>query len=191
MSMKVIGTDGSLGHPNRGMTLLSSVSIAAGATDVSFTSIPQIYTDLMVVIKNIQQSASTSGSAAIIRFNSDATAGNYRFKASGLITSTATELSAATATAYGTQSNRDIAIFVGDAPAGSNAGGTSTIIIRGYAGSGYKPVVAWAYAGQALTFSSFTNGSYISSSPITSISFTRNGTGFTYSSGIVELWGVI
>ena len=40
MSMKVIGTDGSLGQPNRGMTLLSSVSIVAGATDVSFTSIP-------------------------------------------------------------------------------------------------------------------------------------------------------
>lgn len=190
MSMKVIGTDGSLGHPNRGMTLLSSVSIAAGATDVSFTSIPQIYTDLMVVIKNIQQNVSTSGSAAIIRFNSDATAGNYRFKSSGLIASVTSENSSSS-TAYGTQSVRDIAIFVGDAPAGSNAGGTSTMIIRGYNGSGYKPVVAWAYAGQALSFSSFTNGSYISSSPITSISFTRNGTGFTYSSGIVELWGIV
>ena len=190
MSIRDIGTQSSFGQAQKGMTLLSSTSIVAGATEVTLSSIPQIYTDLIVLITNIQQSASTTGSAAIIRFNSDSTAGNYRWKASGLITSTATELSGATSTAFGTQSNRDLAIFVGDAPAGSNAGGASTMTIRNYAGSGYKPVIAWAYAGNSLTFSSVTNGSYISANPITSISFTRNGSGFTYSSGTIQLWGV-
>ena len=60
-------------------TLISSVTVGAGgASSMTFSSIPQTYTDL--VIKVSGRNADTGGGNARLRFNSDTTSGNYAYR---------------------------------------------------------------------------------------------------------------
>lgn len=62
-------------------TLISSATVGAGGvTSVTFSSIPQTYTDLTLVISGRSALAAVT-SGQYIRFNSDATGGNYAFRA--------------------------------------------------------------------------------------------------------------
>jgi len=54
-------------------TPISTVAVAAGDTNITFNSIPQTYTDLVVVI-NIFNSAANTGSGVWFRVNGDSSA---------------------------------------------------------------------------------------------------------------------
>lgn len=68
--------------------LISSQTLGASATGISFTSIPATYTHLELVL-HLRSDNAGLNDAAIIRFNSDSTAANY-FSLRGTITHSAT-----------------------------------------------------------------------------------------------------
>lgn len=187
MAVRSIGV---ITPPNlQGMTFLATATPSA-ATSLSFTGIPVIYKDLLVVWRGVFQSTAGGWN---IRFNSDSGT-NYGWSAFAMRNGSSVVESPASATAQigSTSDNRISVITSGDTSA----------TIPGRAGGGNLKVYRYAELEprfmESTTSSnnpsdgpgkSFVSGVYNSSaSPITSIEFIR--TGSQTITGTFHLYGV-
>lgn len=171
----------------KGKTLISTTLVTAGVSSIAISSIPQIYTDLLVVWKDIIYSAYTGAtSTSIVRFNSDSTSGNYRWHAAAPAATTTAGASSTTGTSWGDSSTSNHAAFQGRV---ANEGQWGEILIYNYSSSEQKQVKARYFQGTGIARQSFTTGSYIGAA-VTSINITPN-VSFTYTSGTILLYGVV
>lgn len=174
----------------KGKTLISTTLVTAGVSSIAISSIPQIYTDLLVVWKDIIYSAYTGAtSTSIVRFNADSTSGNYRWNAHSTSTSVAGDSAAGsstTGTSWGDPSTSSHAAFQGRV---ANEGQWGEILIYNYSSSEQKQVKARYFQGTGIARHSFTTGSYIGAA-VTSINITPS-VSFTYTSGTILLYGVV
>jgi hypothetical protein len=174
----------------KGKTLISTTAVTAGVSSIAISSIPQIYTDLFIVWKDIIYSAYTGAtSTSIVRFNADSTSGNYRWNAHSTASTVAGDSAAAsstTGTSWGDPSTSSHAAFQGRV---ANEGQWGEILIYNYSSSQPKQVNARYFQGTGIGRHSFTTGSYIGSA-VTSINITPS-VSFTYTSGTILLYGVV
>ena len=109
------------------MTALSTVTVGSATTSITFSSIPQLYTDLCIVVSGRSDFAAYYGGGTI-RFNGD-TGSNYSFRR--LYGDTSVGSTAATSTGI---ENWD----VNGAPTTANTFGNTQFYIPNYTSSSYK-----------------------------------------------------
>lgn len=175
------------GEVKRGKTLISTTLVTAGVSSIAISSIPQIYTDLEFVWRNIVYSAYTGvSSSSVIRFNSD-TAINYRWHASSpdTTTSTSSAKSASAARAW-SDTNTSLSVFQGYS---SDDSGWGWIRFYRYTSSSEKLIESHSYQGENIARQVIVIGTYRGSA-ITSINITPNAA-FTYTSGTLLLYGIV
>lgn len=148
---------------------IASTTLSAGTATIDFTSIPQTYTDLVLVIWPI---LSGSGATAYMRFNSDA-GSNYSHTA---LTGNGTSASSSRG------SNLTDGIGIGGLSTGY--GTTNNVIlthIMNYSNTTTNKTVIsrWSNAGTGVDLVA---GLWRSTAAITSFTIRNNG-GHTYSSG--------
>lgn len=156
--------------------LISSSELNSTQTSVTFSSIPNTYTDLVVRISARSDRATTNNSIRLI-FNSSSAA-NYSY--TGLIGSGSTA-------SFGTTSLNTLANF-GSTEGSSNTANTFSsheLYIPAYAGSLTKPFSSFntvennTTAAEISTYANLWNNT----SAISSITFTAAGTGVGFVSG--------
>lgn len=173
----------------KGKTLISTTLVTAGVSSFLISNIPQIYTDLVVVYKSIVYSAYTGPtSTSRVRFNSDATAGNYWWTTAAVYTTT-TSLrengNSATNTSLYNQ-NSLLAPFQGY---GSEHGGWGKMTIYDYSSTSPKWFEIISRQGDNFATISQTVGRYNGTS-VTSIEVAAS-VSFTFTSGTITLYGVV
>jgi hypothetical protein len=165
------------------MTLISTLS--GGASTIVFSSIPQNYTDLRLVIS----ARGTSGNVGdvTIRFNNDST--SSRYANIGLF---ATSPSAITGQAYGDTSRIFVGYIVGSAD-GIDAYATNDVYIPNYTSTVAKGVSANNGAPNNTNSSQRSGinaGSYNQGTAITQITILQTLTAFTSASS-ASLYGIL
>ncbi len=171
----------------KGKTLISTTLVTAGVASIAISSIPQIYTDLLFVWRNIVQSAYAGGSStSTVRFNADSTAGNYRWHAAAPAATTTAGASSTTATSWGDAGTSSTAPFQGYS---SDDFGWGEILIYNYTVTGDKLVKGQYYAGTNIARQAIVTGVYKGTS-VTSINMAPS-TSFTYTSGTLLLYGIV
>lgn len=174
----------------KGKTLISTTLVTAGVSSIAISSIPQVYTDLLIVWKDIIYSAYTGASStSIVRFNADSTSGNYRWNTNATATTVAGDSAAGsstTGTSWGDPSTSSHAAFQGRV---ANEGQWGEILIYNYSSSEQKQVKARYFQGVQIARHVFVTGSYIGAA-VTSINITPS-VSFTYTSGTILLYGVV
>jgi hypothetical protein len=149
---------------------ITTQTLGSNQTTVSFTSIPQTYTDLVIVAEG----ESTSGGSILMRFNSD-TGSNYN-----------------TAYMYGTGSGSGTAGSTGQTGAGifmmrttTNLKGGGITHLNGYSNTTtYKTGISRNFGYDPIIW--FASGVWLSTAAITRIDFADESggqfkTGFTFS----------
>lgn len=175
-----------LGKANPGKTLISTTLVTAGVASIAISSIPQIYTDLLFVWRNLVQSAYTGAtSASYVRFNNDSTSGNYRWQAAAPAATTTANASSTTGAAWSDQ-NTSIGAFQGYT---SDDGAWGEILIYNYASTSEKLVKSQHYQGVNIGRQAIVTGTYRGTS-VTSINMSPNAA-FTYTSGTLLLYGIV
>ncbi len=143
-------------------TLISSVAVGSGgAANITFSSIPSTYTDLLIKLSS-RSTASFNLGYINVRFNSD-TGNNYSYKAVGG-TGSITFNNNATSTS-------SIFTVTSGATTTSNTFGNAEIYIANYAGSNFKSVSIDAVSENNATeaYTHLAAGLWSSTSAITSI----------------------
>lgn len=150
-------------------TLIASVTVGAGgATNIDFTSIPQTYTDLVLVL-----SARVNGNTPGLQFNGDTTSKyNYRW-----LQGNGSGVSSATGYAAG---GWDPALLIGPASTTSdtsNVFASQQITIPNYAVTGAKVVSSDSVSENngSTAFQQIISGQWVGTAAITSI---RINTGY-------------
>jgi hypothetical protein len=139
---------------------------AGGVASVTFSSIPQVYTDLKVVVS--ARSASTSGTNVAITFNGSSSSLNMiLLYGSG---SAAASLTDSTKIAW----EQDISTYT------ANTFGNAEAYIPNYTGSNYKSVGFDAVSenNATLAYAELGAGLWSNTSPITSITLTSSSANF-------------
>lgn len=165
---------------------LQTVTVGSGgASSISFNSIPQGYTDLVVKISARSNASGTTRDGLFITFNGSSS-GYSRTNLLGL-DSNAT-ISNRTSSASNMQ--------IGDMPAASassNTFGNMELYIPNYAGSNYKSLIS-DYAAENNSTSSWIVGMFAdlwsNTSAITSLTISTGGGSFVQYS-LVSLYGVL
>lgn len=171
----------------KGKTLISTTLVTAGVSSIAISSIPQIYTDLLFVWRNIVQSAyAGASSTSTVRFNADSTSGNYRWHAGSPNATTTAGVSSSTGTTWGDTSSSVLAPFQGYS---SDDGTWGEILIYNYTSSGEKLVRSHSYQGVNIARQAITIGTYRGTA-VTSFNMSPN-TAFTYTSGTLLLYGIV
>jgi hypothetical protein len=141
--------------------LIQTVTLSStGTTSITFSSIPQTYTDLYVVL-SLRAGAGTATDPTLVRFNGSTS--GYGYKNIFQITSTVYSTSGLS---NGIQTNG------GDSAA--NMFGTAQIYVPNYAGASNKTWSSESAAEQNTTtgvFLSISAGSWANTAAITSITF--------------------
>jgi hypothetical protein len=166
----------------KGKTLISTTEISSGVSAINISNIPQIYTDLSFVWRNVTQSSDNTLYVSLVRFNSDSSA-SYKSHAASIGTSNILEGNTA-GTSWGAIGRREPSTFVGGL---SQIGQWGMMTIYNYSSSLFKSIES----KNQLRFgeNSFTTGSYMGGA-ITSINIVP-ASAFTYSSGTLLLYGVV
>ena len=196
---KPVGTDGQLLYADStqtggikwaaapssgGMTLISSQTLS-GATGLSFTSIPQTYTDLLIRWSGLYQGS--SGNTHIFRLNNDSTANIYRYN--GMEGNPSGYAGAGTDSRVGTileDRYSDVETY----------NGKGWLRIRNYASTSLNKVyeLNCSYSNSSnTTLWKDWIGTYVSTSAITSVDLVRqygSGTMSNTTGSRVEIWGV-
>ena len=156
------------------MKLIQAVTVGAGgAANISFTSIPQTYTDLVVLLScRTDATNSYFVEQLYLRFNNDSN-NNYAWR----------ELGSDGASAFSglnTSDNRIYCDFAPCATATSNTFSNSSIYITNYTAATFKPVSVDRVSenNNTTTYNGILTGVWNSNSAITSISIIPNQ-GFT------------
>lgn len=171
----------------KGKTLISTTLVTAGVASIAISSIPQIYTDLLFVWRNIVQSAyAGASSTSTVRFNADSTAGNYRWHAAAPAATTTAGASSTTATSWGDASSSSTAPFQGTTV---EEGLWGEILIYNYTSTSEKLVKGQYYSGTNIGRQAIVTGTYRGTS-ITSINMAP-AAAFTYTSGTLLLYGIV
>lgn len=142
-------------------TPIASISLGLAASTVTFNSIPQTYTDLVITIKGRTDLDANIG----ITFNSDS-GNNYSMTAMYGNGSTAT----------GTRNSSTTNIGIGGISSGSDEEGTNIVNIMNYSNTNFNKSV-FARANNS-TYVQYRTGLWRSTSAITAISITSDGTTF-------------
>lgn len=120
--------------PANTYTLIEKITVgAAGASEITFTSIPQTYTDL-VIKSSIRSSLSANQDEILLKFNGSTTSYSYRQLYGG---------AAGGSIVTGSGAGGPSPIFSGVIPATNNTAstfGSNEMYIPNYAGSNYKSV---------------------------------------------------
>lgn len=147
---------------------------SASSTSVSFTSIPQTYTDL-VLVGNVKF---TTSSDLYITFNND-TSTNY--SRTRLINNSLNTVSSTT--------TKDLAYYVAGAAEGTSTSGfaTFTMHINNYKGNINKPLISQMGTPNNTVF--LTSGAWRSTSAISTITLTTES-GYIATSTTFTLYGI-
>jgi hypothetical protein len=158
-------------------TPIASVQIAAGDTNINFNSIPQTYTDLVIVI-NIFNSAVNTGSGVWFRVNNDSNA-----------IYSGTELVAANSlvqTAGGTNST----IWAGSSSITVGSPATFVFNINNYSNTNVFKTALWSITDMGVSRIAMDAGLYRSTSAITSFNVLIPGGNSQLSKGTASLYGI-
>lgn len=116
------------------MTLIGKQTVgSAGATSITFTSIPQTYTDLKIVA-SVRSAIASNTTSILVRFNGDATSANYTTR---YVTGTGSAASS------GSQIGNISGVYAGEVNAASSTASVfanSEIYIPNYTSSNQKSV---------------------------------------------------
>ena len=179
----------SIGEIQKGKTLILTTSITAGVSSITISNIPQFYSDLIILWRNLTQSSYASGASySQVRFNSDTTAGNYIWHtvAPSATTTTLSANSVSGSTFWadgGTALNSPFQGYTSDYPYS-----WGYITINSYTSNLDKLLETRTHAA-GVNRSSLAIGTFRGSA-ITSINVTPNAA-FTYTSGTILLYGIV
>lgn len=163
--------------------LIQTVTVGSGGSaSIAFTSIPQTYTDLKLVLSTRSSAGSNAWSDYVVSFNSTSSSTNWGVR---ILIGTGTQaLSGTFTTGY---------LGYGEGNAGTaSVFGNTEFYIPGYASSNNKPVSVDSVSENNATASitGFAAGLWSNSSAITSISITDfNGGNFVQHSS-ASLYGI-
>lgn len=149
------------------ITKIAQVDVGAGgAANITFSSIPGTYTDLMVSM-SIRSDVAENGTLILVQFNGDATDANYTWlrllgNGSSTFSSTATQLQGG----FATGSTSTATTF-----------GNSSLFIPNYAGSAAKTTSADGVSENNATaaFQTIWAGKWTGTAAITSITLKSGG----------------
>jgi|688.fasta_scaffold1076182_2 hypothetical protein len=156
---------------------------SGGAASIDFTSIPQTYTDLAVVMSARIDGGTIYGDVQT-SFNSDTTAANYSWR-------NLTGNGAATSSETSSSGNARYCLMMAGSGTTSNTFGNGVLYIPNYAGSTYKSFSSDSCSenNASTSYLRFFANLWSSTSAITSISFSGVGNNFLqYSSA--SLYGI-
>jgi hypothetical protein len=164
------------------MTLISTTTVGSGgATEITFSSIPQTYTDLYLVV-SARSTGSTTNETVILKFNGVTTNQTSR--------SLLGDGGSASSPAYSNLLIRDIP----GASSTSNTFGSSSIYIPNYAGSTNKSVSVDHVNENNSTNAYFQDifaGLWSSTAAITSVTYKPNDGGNLAQYSTASLYGIL
>lgn len=165
------------------ITLISTTTVSTPVASITLSSLPQTYTDLLIVVSPRSDSASTALNL-LMQFNGD-TGANYAYKylrGSG----------ATVGVGGGTGQTSILAnSVVPGSTATANTFGNITYTIPNYAGSLSKMVLNNGVSenNAATSYQTLNGGAWTSTAAITSIAFTT--TGNFVANTVVSVYGVL
>jgi len=163
---------------------IETAEVSSNASSVTFSSIPQGYTDLIVKFSTRETDAGSFGHFGII-FNSD-TGANYasqNFRADG----------ASNSSSFSTGSNYISASYGNAAGSTANTFGIGEVYIPNYTGSNQKSVTMESAneTNSATAYMFLTAGLWTSTAAITSITFKQTITGIFVANSTFTLYGIL
>jgi hypothetical protein len=162
------------------MTVIEHIEVGSGgAASITFSAIPDIYTDLLVVLSARTTQAVTNWSDVVLTFNGSSS--NYTSRVLYGTGSTATTLT----------ETSSIRLRTTPASVTANTFGTHSVVIPNYAGSAAKSVSinGVGEANQTTAFQYISASLWNDTSPITSLSFTA-GVGLLVEYSSATLYGI-
>lgn len=160
---------------------IASVTVGSGGSaTIEFTSIPDTYTDLLILSSTRDGTNADNNTEFKVKFNNSSTSySNKYIQGSG---------SSASSGTYGTTF-----LYTGESDsstATANTFGSSSIYIPNYAGSAYKSVSSdlTSEENTTVSYATLTAGLWSNTAAITSIQITCNGSWAQYSTA--TLYGI-
>jgi hypothetical protein len=166
------------------ITLINTTTVGTAVATITLSSLPQTYTDLLIVVSPRTDDAGATTRNLVMKFNADSGA-NYAYKhlrGSG----------ATVAVGGGTaQTGITVTNVVTGATATAITFGNISITIPNYAGSASKMALINGVSEQNVTtaYQTIDGGSWTSTAAITSIALTTTGNFVTDT--VVSIYGVL
>lgn len=165
--------------------LLSSNTLSGSASSVTFSSIPQTYTDLVLKLSTRDATNATTYGTGLITINGISTT-SYHWASMIVIGPTSVS-----STVNNTQTSISVAPIGNGSTSPTNSFGFCEIYIANYKSTGtvYLSATSYASGGTGVTSTAITNGSWNGAAAITSITIASSGGTFATNSTF-NLYGI-